>query len=327
MAPRNLGIDMTSDNAPKLSIIVISYNTREMTLKCLETVVAETLNTEFQLIIIDNASTDGSAEAIDAQYGGTADVVLSERNLGFAAANNLAAEMAEGEYILLLNPDTEILDGAIDKLMAFSQENTEAKIWGGRTVFADFSLNPASSWGKMTLWGLAATVTGLSSLFRNSSIFNVEGMGNWDRKGNRHVDIVTGCFLLISREFWILLGGFDKEFFMYGEEADLCLRAAKLGANPLSTSAAVIVHHGGASETVQSDKLVRLLNAKYKLIEKHFPQNTRWLAKGLLTLWPWTRYISHSFLSAVGRAKSSLLAETWKDVWKRRKVWTNLSSA
>ena len=167
----------------KLSIIVISYNTREMTLKCLETVYAETKNTPFELIVIDNASTDGSAEAITEAYANKAMVICSDDNLGFAAANNIAAKKASGEYLLLLNPDTEILDGAIDKLMDFANSYPEAEIWGGRTLFADRSLNPSSCWQKMSLWGLVSQALGFSSLFRNSGIFNPEAMASWDRQG------------------------------------------------------------------------------------------------------------------------------------------------
>ncbi|WP_373085132.1 glycosyltransferase family 2 protein [Sneathiella sp.] len=308
---------------PKLTIIVISYNTRAMTLKCIETVFAETRDTSFELIILDNASTDGSAEALMDRYSDKATVICSAENLGFAAANNVVAKQASGEFLLLLNPDTEVLDGAIDKLVAFSESRPEARIWGGGTVFPDKRLNPASSWGRMTYWSLISTLSGLSSVFKNTSIFNVEGMGGWDRQGDKYVDIITGCFLLIQKNFWEELGGFDKDFFMYGEEADLCLRATKLGARPLATSRAIIIHHGGASETVQSDKMVRLLNAKVKLIQKHFSPGSGRFAVYLLTLWPLSRYLAHSILAAAGWKSSQLPASVWKNIWGRRTTWRN----
>ncbi|TNE34532.1 MAG: glycosyltransferase family 2 protein [Alphaproteobacteria bacterium] len=307
---------------PKVSIIVVSYNTREMTLKCLETVFAETRHTPFELIVLDNASTDGSAKALCDSYANRARIICSEENVGFAAANNIAAREATGEYLLLLNPDTEVLDGAIDNLLSFCGENPNARIWGGRTLFADRSLNPTSCWSKMTCWSLASQAFGLSSIFRNSSLFNPEGMGSWDRQGIRKVDIVTGCFFLISRDFWNELGGFDKEFFMYAEEADLCLRAAKQGAVPMVSSNATIIHHGGASETIRSDKLVRLLKAKMTLIRKHFPSYARGFAEALLILWPFSRYMAHGLLSSLGRKKSCVQVDVWRDVWQRRKTWT-----
>jgi hypothetical protein len=311
--------------APAVSIIVISYNTREMTLKALETAFAETRDTPFEMIVIDNASTDGSAEALTEQYADKAKVICLDENLGFAAANNLAAKDATGDYLLLLNPDTEVLDGAIDKLMTFARAYPDAGIWGGRTLFADHSLNPTSCWSKMSLWSLTSQALGLSSLFRQSSLFNPEGMGSWDREGIRQVDVVTGCFFLIRRDFWNSLGGFDKAFFMYAEEADLCARAAKAGAKPMVTSEATIIHHGGASETVQSDKLVRLIKAKMTLLYKHFPSATRGLAMWLMKLWPLSRYFAHLVLAKLGRQKSKESVTVWKSVWDRREIWADVS--
>ena len=310
---------------PKLSIIVISYNTREMTLKALETTFMETQETPFEVIVIDNASTDGSAEALQKNYSEKATVMCLDENLGFAAANNLAAKEATGEFLLLLNPDTEVLDGAIDTLMAFADANPDAGIWGGRTLFADRSLNPTSCWTNMSLWSLVSQALGFSSMFRKSSFFNPEGMGSWDREGIRQVDVVTGCFFLIRRDFWNDLNGFDKAFFMYAEEADLCARAAKAGAKPMVTSEATIIHHGGASETVQSDKLVRLIKAKMTLIYKHFPIATRGLAMKLLALWPLSRYLAHLVLSKIGRAQSRESVAVWKSVWDRRTIWSNIT--
>lgn len=311
--------------SPKLSIIVISYNTREMTLKALDTAFAQTRDTPFEMIVIDNASTDGSAEALQEKYADKATVMCLDENLGFAAANNLAAKEATGDFLLLLNPDTEVLDGAIDKLVSFADAYPEAGIWGGRTLFADKSLNPTSCWSNMTLWSLSSQALGFSSMFRRSSFFNPEGMGGWDREGIREVDVVTGCFFLIRRDFWNRLDGFDNAFFMYAEEADLCARAAKAGAKPMVTSEATIIHHGGASETIQSDKLVRLIKAKMTLIHKHFPPATRGIAMTLMTLWPLSRYIAHQLLGWIGRAKSRDAAKVWKSVWARRNIWSKVA--
>lgn len=317
-----LNPESTASRVPQVSIIVISYNTREMTLKCLETVYAETRETPFEVIVIDNNSADGSAEALQREYGDRATVHCLKENLGFAAANNVAAQEARGEYLLLLNPDTEVLDGAIDKLMDFARAYPDAGIWGGRTLFGDMTLNPTSCWARMSLWSLTSQALGLSSIFRKSSLFNPEAMGSWNREGIRQVDVVTGCFFLIRRDFWNQLGGFDKAFFMYAEEADLCARAAKAGAQPMVTSAATIIHHGGASETVQSDKLVRLIKAKMTLIYKHFPASTRGIAMWLMTLWPLSRYLAHSVLAAIGRTASKESVAVWKSVWDRRAIWT-----
>lgn len=306
---------------PDLSIIVVSYNTCDMTLACLRSVFGETRDTAFELIVLDNASADGSAQAIQAEFGDRIKFVAAAENLGFAAGNNRAIENAGGAYLLLLNPDTVVLDGAIDRLFEFARKQPDAGIWGGRTLFGDGSLNPASCWSRQTLPSLIFQALGLTSLFRRSSFFNPEGMGGWNREGIRAVDIVSGCFLLIRLDLWHALGGFRDIFFMYGEEADLCLRARALGARPMVTSAATIIHHGGASEKVRAGKLVRLLRAKTLLIRFHFPAAGKRLGAHLLYLWPLSRYFAHSMLAALGYSTSGEARKVWAEVLRQKDEW------
>ena len=309
---------MSSD--PVLTIIVVNYNTREMTLACLRSLRDET-RAPYEVILVDNSSTDGSAEVIAAEFP---DITLMAEtaNHGFAGGNNLAARRARGEYLLLLNPDTVVLDGAVDRLLAFARANPQAGIWGGRTLYGDRSLNPASCWGRMTLWNLFCRASGLTGVFPRSELFNSEAYGGWDRSTERNVDIVTGCFLMIRRETWEALGGFDPAFFMYGEEADLCLRARGLGAAPRVTPEAEIVHYGGAADTVRADKMVRLLSGKISLIDRHFPAWQRPLARGLFQAWPLSRMIATRALGAVtGRASTRASAASWSEIWARRSEW------
>lgn len=296
-----------------VSIIVVSFNTREMTLACLRSVVAET-HVPYELIVIDNASSDGSAEAIAAEFPDI-HLMAETDNHGFAKANNIAALEARGEYVLLLNPDTLVLDRAIDKLLAFAALEPQAGIWGGKTLYGDHSLNPGSCWGRMTLWNVFCRTTGLTGIFSASEFFNGEAYGAWDRSTQRRVDIVSGCFFLLKRDFWNELGGFDLSYVMYGEEADLCLRAAASGADPQVTPEAVIVHYGGASETVRSDMMVRLFRAKITLINRHFARWQQPLARGLFRLWPFTRALASRFRKGDGGGSA------WAEIWQRRGEW------
>ncbi len=304
---------------PIISVIVVSYNTCELTLEALESLFQQT-SCLIEVIVIDNASNDGSAEAIKQKFPKVT-LIASEENLGFAAGNNLGAQYATAPYLLLLNPDTIVLDGAVDKLLKFAEKYPEAKIWGGKTLFADYTLNPSSCWSRQTLWSLFGQAVGLNSLFRKITFFNPEGIGGWDRNGERYVDIVSGCFLMIERSLWNTLDGFHPDFFMYGEEADLCLRARYYNATPMVTSAATIIHYGGASEKVRSDKLVKLMEAKQRLIFRHFSQKSRRIANLLLSAWPLSRYIAHKILYLSGVEKSKEKCEVWKSVWKQRDAW------
>jgi GT2 family glycosyltransferase len=306
---------------PEVSIIVVSYNTRVLTLACLRSVLAET-SARFELIVIDNASSDGSAAAIREAFADEPRLRLVEEgeNHGFARANNLATAHARGEKLLLLNPDTEVHDGAVDRLLAFAGARPEAGLWGGRTVFADGTLNPTSCWGRPTLWSTLCRTAGLTGIFPRSEVFNPEAYGGWPRDREREVDIVTGCFLLIDRALWDRLGGFDPVFTMYGEEADLCLRARTFGARPRITPTACIVHHGGASETVRADRVARILRGRATVMRRHMRGWKRDAALFIHAIWPLTRWWASTVLGALpGRRSES--AAVWREVWLRRAEW------
>lgn len=312
----------SSGQSPEVSVIVVSFNTRDMTLDCLRSISAQT-RVPHEVILIDNASKDATAAAVAAEFPDVR-LMAEAENHGFARANNIAAKVARGDYILLLNPDTVVLDGAIDKLLAFAKARPAAEIWGGRTLYGDGSLNPTCCWGKMTLWSVICSATGLSSALRGSALFNPEGYGDWQRDAEREVDIVCGAFLLIRREFWNRLGGFDLSYVMYGEEADLCLRARALGAHPRMTPEATIIHYVGASEQVRGSKIVMLLKAKIRLIRDHFPAWQQGPARWVFRLWPLSRYGAAAVMARLrGGEGTRERAQGWKEVWARRAEWWN----
>ncbi len=312
---------MTPPAEIDVSILIISYNTRGLTLEAVSSAVRETTRASYEIIAVDNASNDGSAGAL-AQHPAKPQVIALTSNIGFGRANNLAAKHARGRYLLLLNPDTVVRDGAIDALVDFADANPDAMIWGGRTTFADGSLNPASCWGRMTLWNQICRVTGLTGLLPQFEIFNGETFGSWKRDCVRQVDIVSGCFFLIENKTWEALGGFDPHYFMYGEEADLCLRARKLGAKPKITPSATIVHLGGASETARTSKMTKLLSAKASLIGRHWHPLLRPAGQTLLALWPLTRAAALTVTSTLTGSQSQRdAAKTWGEIWDLRATW------
>jgi GT2 family glycosyltransferase len=304
-----------------VSILIVSYNTSELTRAALDSIAAQTRDVSFEVIVIDNASKDGSANMI-ASHPSKPQLVDLRENIGFARANNLAANMARGRYLLLLNPDTVVLDRAIDKLVAFARTTPRARIWGGRTLFADGRLNPSSCWGRMTPWNLLCRAAGLTGVFARTTLFNGEAIGGYGRDTVRQVDIVSGCFFLIEKQLWDGLNGFDPLFFMYGEEADLCLRAHAFSARPVVTPEATIVHYGGASETARVPKMIRLLSAKASLIIRHWQPWAAPFGLLLLSLWPGSRALALTGLSLLAPTKSRKeTAQVWREIWHRRGEW------
>ena len=307
-----------------VSILIISYNTRQMTLDCLRSLYAQTKDVSFEVIVLDNASSDGSAEAITREFPQVC-LIASDQNTGFAGGNNVAAKDAKGAYLLLLNPDTVILNGAIQKAVQFAEQHPEAAIVGGRTYFSDMSLNYTSCHGRPTPWSLLCMGLGLSSMFRRSAWLDPESLGSWKRDSVRQVDAVTGCFLLLRRSLWEELGGFDESFFMYGEETDLCLRAGKLGHKCMICPDAKLIHYGGASEKLRSDKMVKLFQAKHQLFRKHWRPMLVAYGLAMLDLWAWSRMVACGVLRKV-QPQYQAGYEAWRDIWRRRREYHQIAT-
>lgn len=310
--------------APLVSILIVSYNTRDLTLACLRSVFAHLDGIAAEVVVFDNASSDGSAQAIREAFTEVR-VIDSPENLGFAVANNRAALVTSGEFLLLLNPDTVVLDGAIRSLLAYAQTHPRAGIVGGRTRFANMSLNPTSCWRKPSLWSLACVAIGASRLFPFSAFWNPEAMPDWDRSSERRVDIVTGCFLLIRKSLWDTLGGFDESFFMYGEDADLCQRAWQQQKECWICPEAQIIHLGGRSEPSRAGKMVSLFRAKAQLIKKHVTPRQAAVAVRLLDAWALIRMLVFGVLQLAGRNRERY--QTWRQIWQQRRCWHHLDFA
>ncbi len=305
---------------PAISVIIVSYNTKELTLKCLASVYKETTAVSFETILIDNASIDNSAAAVAEQYPQVQVITLKE-NVGFAKANNLAAQYARGKYLLLLNPDTVIINNAVQKIFTFAQQNQEAGIWGGRTIYSDGSLNPTCCYGKTTPFSLFCKATGLARIFPNSVLFNPECFGSWHYNSVREVDIITGCFMLIKTSLWKQLGGFDPLFFMFGEEVDLCLRAKRLGYSPTFTPEAEIIHYVGASEVDKGNRWAKVFRAKATIIHKHWPQKYIGFGIRMLLFWAASRSAALTMLAMFAPEKFSSQKQIWSNVWQKRNEW------
>ncbi|MCK5614286.1 glycosyltransferase family 2 protein [Candidatus Pacearchaeota archaeon] len=315
---------MDAKNKAQVTIIIISFNTKEMTLSCLESIYQNTSIDNFEVIVLDNNSSDGSADAI-AQKFSSVKLIRSNSNHGFALGNNICVRQANSEFILLLNPDTLILKKSIDHLLAFAKCNKSAGIWGGKTLFADNSLNPNSCHQKMTLWNQFCRTFGLARLFKNSPIFASEHYGGWKRDCVREVDIVSGCFFMISLALWRELGGFSKKYFMYGEESNLCLRAQQKGYRPKITPEACIIHYGGASDPVQVEKKIKLFAAKIDLMQDHWHRYAVFFGRTLMMFRVLSRVVAYKILSWLSQGEKQLFNKkmfpVWLTVLQRRKEW------
>lgn len=300
--------------SPDVSILIVTYRCRDAARACLASLQGAGDGSQ-EIVVLDNASGDGTVEMVRSEFPGVR-LIASEENLGFALGVNRAADEARGEYLLLLNPDTEAHEGAVENLLAFARAHPEHGLYGGRTLDPDGTVNPGSCWGAPTLWSLFCFATLLTSAFKRTRLFDPESLGGWKRDTVREVDIVTGCLLLAPRSLWQELGGFDTRFFMYGEDADLSLRAKALGYRPAITPDAVVTHEIGVSSSTREDKLMLLFRGKATLLRKHWHGPRRRLGLFLLAAGLWPRSLLSS-LKGRGRAGPS----PWTQVWRNRRDW------
>ena len=270
-------------NPPAVSISIVNWNTREILRACLRSVYENAGTVDFHIIVVDNASTDGSAEMVR-EYFGRVQLIANPQNRGFAAANNQGIAVAKGRYVLLLNSDTIVLRAAIEKAVAFADAHPEVAIVGCRVLNPDYTLQ-RTCFMFPSLLNMLLSSTYLYKLWPRSRLFGREQLTWWDRNDVREVDVVTGCFMLVRRAAILQVGMMDDEFFMYGEETDWCYRFKKAGWKIMFAPHGEIVHLGGASSARAADEMTLQLKAGIlQFMHKHYSRPTYIAACGLMEL-------------------------------------------
>jgi hypothetical protein len=244
-------------------------------------------------------------------------VLEPAENIGFARGVNRAAELARGEHLLLLNPDALVHPGAVERLVRFASEHPEHGLYAGKNLEPDGTVNATSVRGLPSLWSLTCFATMLSAAFPGSPLFDPESLGGWKRDSVREVGAAVGSFLLVRRDVWQALGGFDPRFFMYSEDVDLCLRAAKQGRRPVFVPDAVVTHERGASTDGGAERMALIYRGKATLVRKHWPAGKRELGLSLL----WTGVGLRALAATVTRRRSESGPGLWRGVWRRRRTW------
>jgi GT2 family glycosyltransferase len=236
-----------------ISVVIVNWNTRDILRDCLKTIYEQTARVDFEVVVVDNASEDGSVEMVRSEFP-QAVLLANQKNVGYAAANNQGMKIAGGRYVLVLNSDTLILDGAIDKMVEFADAHPGAGVLGCRVRNADGTLQPTCFMFPSALNSFLSALY-LNKLFPRSRFFGREAMSWWDRNDVREVEVVTGCFMLVRKEALDEIGLMDERFFMYAEETDWCWRFRKAGWQVLFTPTAEIVHLGGQSTAKRSAEM------------------------------------------------------------------------
>lgn len=300
-----------------VAVIIVAYNSESCIVECLQSVLGRQSTISQEVIVVDNASPDQTAELVKRHFP-TVQLVSASENLGFAAGVNLGATRANADYVLLLNPDTVVIDGAIDRIVEFAKANPEHGIYGGRTLKPDGSLEPSSCWAFPTLWSMGMFACGMSTILPNSRLFNPESMSHWQRDSVREVDVVTGCFLLVNAKVWQELGGLDGRFFMYGEDVDFGFRARARGYRPIIVPDAEVMHEIGESSSSKLAKLRLLYRGKATLIRTHWNGFGQSIALFFLLSGTALRALLFRFKSDGVKDSAS---HGWLHLWRERREW------
>lgn len=243
-----------------VSIIIINYNTLNLTKNTIESIIEKTKNLKYEIILVDNNSTDGSVEFFDKNYQDKIIFIKNKYNYGFGKANNIGAKKAKGKYLFLLNSDTLLLNNAIKTLFDFMEQNENVGICGGNLY--DSNLEPTASY--------SLKMMSYNNELMNKLLFKFRKTEGFFNKTNlpKKVEIIIGADFFIRRELYEKLEGFDEDFFMYHEESELCFRVLKLGYSIYNIPEAKIIHLEGKSSKVKLIKFQMERESKYLFFYK-----------------------------------------------------------
>jgi O-antigen biosynthesis protein len=252
-----------------ISIIIVNYNVKEFLQNLIHSIYKAGANLAYEVIIVDNASDDGSVEFIREKFP---EVILipNKENLGFSKANNIGLKAARGEYLLLINPDTIVSEDTFEKMIEFFKSTPSAGLAGCKILNPDGTLQLACRRSFPGPWTSFCKVTGLSNLFPESRLFARYNLTYLDENQTYEVDAVSGSFMMLKRDVYEKIGGLDEQFFMYGEDLDWCYRIQKAGYKVYYVHSTQIIHYKGESTRRSSiDETKFFYNAMHLFVKKH----------------------------------------------------------
>jgi GT2 family glycosyltransferase len=235
-----------------ITVVIVSYNTRDILRNCLDALYTNSREIDMEVIVVDNASHDGSPDMIRSEFP-MVRLIVNSVNSGFAAANNQAYAVSSGRYIVLLNPDAYLRPSSLANGIAFMDSNPFCGLCGGKIISPEGRLEPSARRFPSALSKLL-TISGLSWRFSTSSLLNRHEFGGFAHDRPMDVDWVPGTFTIVRRKMLESIGFFDERFYLYYEETDLCLRAKKAGWKVFFIPDAEVMHIGGASSKTRKDK-------------------------------------------------------------------------
>lgn len=297
---------------PSVSVVIVNYNVKDFLLQALRSVEAATVRLDAEIIVVDNNSSDDSTAFLIPLFPLVNFIELSE-NLGFGRANNIGIELARGEYTLLLNPDTIIAEDTVEVMKDYLDNRPEAGIAGCKVINPDGTFQVACRRGFPTPWASFCKLFGLQSLFPHSPLFARYNQTFRNEDETYDVDALIGAFMFCRTRVLRDIGGFDSDFFMYGEDIDLCYRVQAAGWKVVYYPATTVVHFKGESARRSSMNEVRVFyEAMAIFARKHYGKSRLLLAllrTGIEVRAAWA-YIEKRFRATITIVADAIIIES-----------------
>lgn len=254
----------------KLSVIILNYNVKYFLRQCIQSVINATQNIKAEIIVIDNASNDDSCKMVK-EFFPEVTLIDNKENLGFPKGNNQGVAVAKGEYVCVLNPDTVVSENTFDKMLPFADAQNELGIIGVKLVDGTGNFLPESKRGVPTPWVAFTKFSGLYKLFPKMCGKYYAMHLNESETGE--VDILVGAFMLMKRDVYNKVGGFDEGCFMYSDDIDISYSIKKLGLRNFYNPQVSVIHYKGESTSKDESFLDRFRQAMNFFYKKHFKTN------------------------------------------------------
>ena len=302
-----------------LSIVIVTWNCKKFTEECLESLRTYRQDPQAEIIVVDNASWDGTPELVRDAYPEVM-LIRNDHNLGFAKGNNVGIRKSNGKYVFLINPDVQVLDGCIEKMLAYMAENPRIGLLGPRMLGVDGKAC-RSYMGTPTLWRLFCRALALDVLFPKSKLLGGFLMPYFDGDRIAEVDILNGWFWVTRREALNEVGVLDESLFMYGDDLDWCKRYREAGWKIVFFPEAESIHYGGGSSSKAPVWFsVEMQRANLQYWQKNFGRASQVMFLGIVWIHQAIRLTGNLLLfvgsrakrpEAAGKIKKSLACLRW----------------
>ncbi|MCK4428643.1 MAG: glycosyltransferase family 2 protein [candidate division Zixibacteria bacterium] len=269
----------------QLSIVIVNYNVKNLLKKCLESIFEYEKDIEFEVIVVDNNSTDQSQGMLKRDFP-QVKLIENKRNLGFSKGCNQGTKESRGRYILLLNPDAELTPGGFKKMIDFMDSKPEVGICGPKMTDREGNLQFSCRSFPSYLTAISSSQSFLNRIFPENLLSQKYLLKNQDHSQIREVDWVSGSCLLAKREMLEKVGLLDERFYMYVEDVDLCYRAKMAGFSVFYFPQVLVIHHiGKSTQKKKFNMLVEHHRSMYYFYEKHHNPNVFLRGTVFLSVW------------------------------------------